>query len=40
MIDNVIYNSIKEASELLNIKYNTIQVRLKNDKFNNYSYIK
>ena len=35
-INGIIYNSIKEASEILGIKYNTIQKRLKNPKFENY----
>ncbi len=36
IVDNVTYNSIKEASEILNIKYNTLQKRLSNPKFENY----
>lgn len=39
-IDGVVYNSLKEASEATGIKYNTIQKRLKNPKFNNYCYVK
>lgn len=39
-IDGIVYNSIKEASKKTGIKYNTIQKRLKNQKFTNYSYIK
>lgn len=39
-IDGVIYNSLKEASEITGIKYNTIQKRLKNPKFDNYYYVK
>ena len=35
-VDGMIYNSIKDASEILNIKYNTIQKRLINPKFENY----
>lgn len=38
-IDGIVYNSIKEASEKTKIKYNTIQKRLKNQKFENYFYI-
>lgn len=38
-INGIIYNSIKEASELTGIKYNTIQKRLKNPKFEEYYYI-
>lgn len=38
-IDGVIYNSLKEASEKTGVKYNTIQKRLKNDKFPNYIYV-
>ena len=33
------YNSLKEASELLQIKYNTLQQRLKNPRFENYKYV-
>lgn len=32
-------NGKKEASEKTGIKYNTIQKRLKNNKFTNYCYI-
>lgn len=39
-IDGIIYNSLKEASELTGVKYNTIQKRLKNPKFPNYIYVK
>lgn len=39
-IDGVIYNSLKEASEITGVKYNTIQKRLKNPKFSNYIYVK
>lgn len=39
IIDNIVYNSIKEASEITNIKYNTIQKRLSNDNFKNYQYV-
>ena len=35
-VDDVEYNSIKEASELLNIKYNTLKQRLKSPNFPNY----
>ena len=38
IIDDIEYNSLKEASEILNIKYNTVQKRLKNPKFTNYNY--
>ena len=40
IIDWITYNSLKEASNLLGIKYNTIQKRLKNPKFINYNYEK
>jgi group I intron endonuclease len=36
IIDNVEYESIKDASRKLNILHNTIQVRLKSKKFPNY----
>ena len=36
----IVYNSIKEASEKTKVKYNTIQKRLKNPNFPNYFYIK
>lgn len=39
-IDGVIYNSLKEASQITGVKYNTIQKRLKNPKFPNYFYVK
>ena len=39
-IDGIIYNSIKEASAATGVKYNTIQKRLKNPKFDNYFYVK
>lgn len=39
-IDGIIYNSLKEASEITGVKYNTIQKRLKNPKFPNYYYVK
>ncbi len=39
-IDGVVYNSIKEASKITGVKYNTIQKRLKNPKFSNYFYVK
>jgi group I intron endonuclease len=35
-IDDVLYNSIKDASEILNISYSTIQGRLTNENFQNY----
>lgn len=38
-IDGVIYDSLKEASEILNIKYNTISKRLANPNFQNYFYM-
>lgn len=38
-IDGIEYDSLKEASEKLEIKYHTIQKRLKNDKFPTYIYI-
>lgn len=38
-IDGIVYNSLKEASEKTGVKYNTIQKRLKNNKFTNYCYI-
>lgn len=38
-IDGIEYDSLKEASEKLEIKYYTIQKRLKNDKFPTYIYI-
>lgn len=39
IIDGENYNSIKEASEFLDIKYNTIQKRLANPNFSNYQYL-
>lgn len=39
-IDGVMYNSLKEASEITGIKYTTIQNRLKNNNFPTYIYIK
>lgn len=39
-IDGVIYNSLKEASEIIGISYRTIQNRLKNPKFPDYYYVK
>lgn len=39
-INNIEFNSIKEASIILNIKYDTILKRLKNPKFINYMKIK
>lgn len=39
-IDGIKYDSLKEASEITGIKYNTIQKRLKNSKFSNYRYLR
>lgn len=39
-IDGIVYNSLKEASEITGIKYTTIQNRLKNNNFPNYIYVK
>lgn len=36
IVDEVEYNSIKEASELLHIKYDTLKKRLKSPNFPNY----
>ena len=38
IIDGVWYNSIKEASIQIGVKYQTIQLRIKNPKFTNYQY--
>ena len=39
-VDGVIFTSLKEAAEILNVKYNTLLKRLKSPNFENYIYIK
>lgn len=39
-IDGIIYNSIKEASDVLGITTNKIKYRCKKDKYPNYFYVK
>ena len=38
-IDGVVYNSIKEASEITGIKYTTIKNRSRNPNFESYKYV-